>query len=167
MMQRCNIVDYAYFDANSLLRNFHEARVAQPIISPENPGTTVVIIGHWTSWPENAGYCNDPAGNAGKPVLRMVTQMLVWGQCVHRSWHAIQCVWNVGEFSPYVEVPTSDTGGQVWCQMSNRSSVCQQGTQKVMCFIYLHCVSRFRYSCGYATVIERPQPGRQMTKKLN
>ena len=55
--------------------------------------------------------CNDPAGNAGKPVLWMVTQMLVWGQCVHRSWHAIQCVWNISELSPCVEVPTSDPGG--------------------------------------------------------
>ena len=102
-------------------------------------------------------YCNDPAGNAGKLVLRMVTQMSVWGQCVHRSWHAIQCVWNIGEFSPCVEVPTSDPGGQVWCQMSNRSYLCQQGTQKVMCFIYLYCVSRFRYSSGYVKFIKRPQ----------
>ena len=27
-----------------------------------------------------------------------------------------------------------------------------------MCFIYLHCVSRFRYSCRYVKVIKRPQP---------
>ena len=103
-------------------------------------------------------YCNDPAGNAGKPVLRMVTQMLVWGQCVHRSWHAIQCVWNISEFSPYVEVPTSDPGGQVWCQMSNRPYVCPTRDPEGHVFIYLHSVSRFRYSCRYVKVIKRPQP---------
>ena len=91
------------------------------------------------------GCCKDPAGNAGKPVLRTVTQMSVWGQCVPRSWHLIRCVWNISKFSPYVEVPTSDPGGQVLCQMSNRSCV-------------LRCVSRFRHSCGYVKVIERTQP---------
>ena len=34
----------------------HLPRVLQPIRSPENPGTTVVSIGHWTPWPENPGY---------------------------------------------------------------------------------------------------------------
>ena len=30
--------------------------MVQPIRSPENPGTTVVSIGHLTPWPENPGY---------------------------------------------------------------------------------------------------------------
>ena len=31
--------------------------MVQPIRSPENPGTTVVSIGHLIPWPENPGYC--------------------------------------------------------------------------------------------------------------
>ena len=34
----------------------HLFRMVQPIRSPENPGTTVVSIGHLTPWPENPGY---------------------------------------------------------------------------------------------------------------
>ena len=34
----------------------HLFRMVQPIRSPENPGTTVVNIGHLTPWPENPGY---------------------------------------------------------------------------------------------------------------
>ena len=34
----------------------HLLRMVQPIRSPENPGTTVVSIGHLTPWPENPGY---------------------------------------------------------------------------------------------------------------
>ena len=34
----------------------HLLRVVQPIRSLENPGTTLVSIGHWTPWPENPGY---------------------------------------------------------------------------------------------------------------
>ena len=30
--------------------------MVQPIRSPENPGTTVVSIGHLIPWPENPGY---------------------------------------------------------------------------------------------------------------
>ena len=30
----------------------HLLRMVQPIRSPENPGTSVVSIGHWTLWPE-------------------------------------------------------------------------------------------------------------------
>ena len=67
--------------------------------------------------------CNDPAGNAGKPVFRMVTQMLVWGQCAHQSWHLIQCVWHISEFSHMWKSQQLTLGGQVWCQMSNRLSL--------------------------------------------
>ena len=34
----------------------HLLRMVQPIRSPENPGPTVVSIGHLTPWPENPGY---------------------------------------------------------------------------------------------------------------
>ena len=34
----------------------HLLRMVQPIRLPENPGTTVVSIGHLTPWPENPGY---------------------------------------------------------------------------------------------------------------
>ena len=34
----------------------HLLRMVQPIRSPENPGTTVVSIGHLTPWHENPGY---------------------------------------------------------------------------------------------------------------
>ena len=34
----------------------HLLRMVQPIRSLENPGTTVVSIGHLTPWPENRGY---------------------------------------------------------------------------------------------------------------
>ena len=42
--------------------------------------------------------------------------------------------------------------------MTNRSYECKQGTHKVVCFIYLHFVSRYLCSCGYVKVIKRPQP---------
>ena len=35
----------------------HLLRMVQPIRSLENPGTTVVSIGHLTPWPQNPGYC--------------------------------------------------------------------------------------------------------------
>ena len=44
--------------------------------------------------------CNDLAGNAGKPVLQMVTKMSVWGQCVPRSWDLIQFVGDIMCGSP-------------------------------------------------------------------
>ena len=34
----------------------HLLRMVQPIRAPENPGTTVVSIGHLTPWPKNPGY---------------------------------------------------------------------------------------------------------------
>ena len=34
----------------------HLLQMVQPIRWPENPGTTVVSIGHLTQWPENPGY---------------------------------------------------------------------------------------------------------------
>ena len=34
----------------------HLLLMVEPIRSPENPGTTVVSIGHLTPWPENPGY---------------------------------------------------------------------------------------------------------------
>ena len=30
--------------------------MVQPVRSPDNPGTTVVSIGHLTPWPEKPGY---------------------------------------------------------------------------------------------------------------
>ena len=37
--------------------------MVQQIRSPENPGTTVVSIGHLTPWPENPGYRTQVWGN--------------------------------------------------------------------------------------------------------
>ena len=44
----------------------HLVWMVQPIRSPENPGTTVVSIGHLTPWPENPGY-----------------RTQVWDNCIH------------------------------------------------------------------------------------
>ena len=106
-------------------------------------GLKFQVIGHncfWNDWllllydfPDCLPYiacsmnsdCNDPAGNAGKPVLRMVTQMSVWGQCVPRSWHAIQCVWNIVGVSLICGSPNKWPWGQVWNQMINRSYMCE------------------------------------------
>ena len=43
----------------------HLLRMLQPIRSPENPGTTVVSIGHLTPWPENLGYRTQVWDNTG------------------------------------------------------------------------------------------------------
>ena len=44
----------------------HLLRMVQPIRSPENPGTTVVSIGHLTPWPENPGYRTQVWDNSDK-----------------------------------------------------------------------------------------------------
>ena len=46
----------------------HLLRMVQPIKSPENPGTTVVSIGHLTPWPENPGYPTQVWDKSLKPM---------------------------------------------------------------------------------------------------
>ena len=46
------------------------ARVVQPTRSPENRGTTVVSIGHWTLWPENPGHHTQVWDNMSNPSIR-------------------------------------------------------------------------------------------------
>ena len=58
-------------------------------------------------------------GKAGKPVLRMVTQMSVWGQCAPRSWHLIQYVGD-----PMCRSPNKRPNGSKVTQSFNVSYVC-------------------------------------------
>ena len=48
----------------------HLLRMAQPITSPENPGTTVVSFGHLTPWPENPGYRTQVWDKQGYPLSK-------------------------------------------------------------------------------------------------
>ena len=47
----------------------HLLRMVQPIRSPENPGTTVVSVGHLTPWPENPGYRTQVWDNCINPAV--------------------------------------------------------------------------------------------------
>ena len=66
----------------------HLHRIVQPISSPENPGTTVVSIGHLTPWPENLGFRTQVWDNVtycingpGKPGICFHYHCAVYDEC--------------------------------------------------------------------------------------
>ena len=93
----------------------------------------------------NSFVCNDPAGNAGKPVFRMVTEMSMWRQCVPRSWRLIQCVGD-----PMCGSPSKPPNGSVKCNRVLMCHTCvKQVIQAIMCPYVGNCVPGYRYCCEY------------------